>query len=200
MESMQVEKPGSGALDSIDYAILYVVYSLNTEVPRRVINKVVARAVLIHGDRLEPLKDFLDALRINHFGWVIEGVYGRLRRLEGMGLVRLRLDSKRLFVSPAPSVNRDDVLKRAERELPSEFVLRLKESLSKLSLDRVDDFVNELEKLSGIAGIKYALIGFSAREYLDLMNRLREIGTPCPECPSSDEFLELRRKIKDLPG
>ena len=94
---MQVEKPGSGALDSIDYAILYVVYSLNTEVPRRVINKVVARAVLIHGDRLEPLKDLLDALRINHFGWVIENIDVRLRRLEGMGLVRLRLDGKRLF-------------------------------------------------------------------------------------------------------
>ena len=197
---MQVEKLTSGVLDSIDYAILYVVYSLNTETSRKVINKVIARAVLIHGDRLEPLKDFLDALRINHFGWVIEGVDGRLRRLESMGLVGLRLDGKRLFVSPVPSVNRDAVLKKVEERLPRELILRLKESLSRLSLDRVDDFVDELEELSGIAGIKYALIGVSAREYLDLISRLAEIKTPCPECPSSDEFLELRRKIKDLPG
>ena len=104
------------------------------------------------------------------------------------------------FASPVQSINRETMLRITEGKLPSELALRLKESLGRLNLVRVNDFVDELEELSGIAGIKYALIGLSAREYLDLISRLAEIKTPCPECPSSDEFLELRRKIKDLPG
>ena len=119
---MQVEKLTSGALDFIDYAILYVVYSLNTETSRKVINKVIARAVLIRGDMLEPLKDFLDALKINHFGWVIKNVYERLRRLEDIGLVRLRLDGKRLFASPTPSIDRETMLRIAEERLPRELL------------------------------------------------------------------------------
>ena len=51
-----------------------------------------------------------------------------------MGLVGLKLDGKRPFTSPVPSINREVMLKIAEGKLPSESVLRLKKSLSNFNL------------------------------------------------------------------
>ena len=204
---------GTDVLDPIDAIILYATYSAGKPLSQKAINKVVPYAILVKNGKLEPVKQrqLLKQIRINHFGWTVTSLIDRLRKLANQGLIQLVQDGRRIYVKPAKEVDRGKVLEAARQALArhvGEELGRVLESLGKaISIyeqGSANELARELEKATDIAGIKYALIGWDAEEYIEARTKLSQISEENRKkfrnLPTVDEFLEMRHRIKNLRG
>ena len=185
-------------LDVIDYMILYTVYSLREDLTSRAISNILAYAVMIKSRRFDPLIEYARHFKISMVSWVmVDDLWARLYSLAKWGLIVLLRGISKFLVVRAPPRPRID----PRQYLPAEVEFRLNEAIE---VYRSKGLQGLIKDFSDITGLTVTLMhgpfhGKTLDKYIEVFRRLSSIKSPCPECPSTDEFLEMRRQIKDFP-
>ncbi len=198
------------SLSDMDLLVLYVIYQIYRNVSKKAsqkaINKVVAYCILVDRGLFSPLEgNLLSEIKISHFGWIVDKLRSRLKRLKDLRLIKIIEYGRDIYAVPALK-DIAEVEKLLSERVGVENFERIRrsivEALKILKSDGIRSLTNKLDEVTGTAGIKYAFVKYrlSAREFIDVLNELRREGERLRErfkgVPTLDELERIRHKLE----